>query len=260
MKKILEKTCQKILKSLTDEELETETTQIVETENSTPTIPTDDFNTLLTTILNKTNLGSINEVNDTIAGLLDTLDMMSEFEGYLINKYKEYQSLHPKNTQEQFILSFGSKFKNTHLLDLLPFHAKKINLRVEQAYFEIVKSIKDIQAEIPQNNLRSIAESDLTDVASHRTKLQQCNTPFCLIVLKCSGHGRYNIVYALDQNIIDMIGNTLTSTLLRKLYEHTPHELGSHLHVYSLKDDCFADFEDVLKLSASKVFIRITQN
>ena len=256
MIKILER----ILNSLTDEEIEPTTKAVSQTNNETPEIPTDDFHTLITTILNKTNLGPINELNDTILGLLDTLDMMSEFEGYLINKYKEYQSLHPNNTQEQFILSFGSKFKNTHLLDLLPFHAKKINLRVEQAYFDIVKSIKDIQAEIPENNLRIIAESDLTVVASQRTKLQQCNTPFCLIVLKCSGHGRYNIVYALDQNINDMIGNTLASMLLRKLYEHTPHELSSYLHVYSLKDDCFADFEEVLKLSASKDFIRITQN
>ena len=94
----------------------------------------------------------------------------------------------------------------------------------------------------------------------NRTKLHQCNTPFCLVVLKCNGHGQYNIVYALDQKIIDMIGNTHSSMLLRKLYEHTPHELSSYLHVYSLKDDCFADFEEVLKMSASKSFIKITQN
>ena len=173
---------------------------------------------------------------------------------------RDYQSLKPNHTQEEFIISFGAKFKNTDLVELLPFHAKKINFKVEQAYNDIVTSIKEIQKEIPQSNLRTIAESDLTKVNINRTKLQQCNTPFCLVVLKCSGYGQYNIVYAIVQNVIDQIGNTLISNLLRKIYEHTSHELSKFLQVYSLKDDCFSDFEEVLKMSASKVFIRITQH
>jgi hypothetical protein len=251
---------ERILNSLTDEELEPTSQVVSKTSNETFEIPTDDFHTLITNILNKTNLGPINEVNDTIEGLLDTLDLMNEFEDYLIGRYKEYQIQHPKKTQEQFILTFGEQFKNTHLLEYLPFYAKKINFKVEQAYFEIVKSIKDIQSEIEQQNLRIIAESDLTEVASQRAKLHQCNTPFCLVILKCSGQGKYNIVYSIDQNSIEMIGHTFTSALLGKIYEHTSNELGSYLHVYSLKDECFADFEEVLKLSASKKFIRITQN
>jgi hypothetical protein len=260
MKNILEKTYQKILKSLTDEELETETTQKAETENSVPSIPKDDFHTLIATILNKTNIGPINEVNDKISELLDTLDLMNEFEEYLIGRYKEFQIQHPNNTQEQFILTFGVQFKNTHLLEYLPFHAKKINFKVEQAYFDIVKSIKDIQAEIEQPNLRIIAECDLTEVASQRAKLQQCNTPFCLVILKCTGQGKFDIVYSIDQNSIDMIGHTLTSALLRKIYEHTSNELSSYLNVYSLKDECFADFEEVLKLWTNKDFIKINQH
>ncbi len=253
MKKIFER----ILNSLTDEDIEFTSNE--KTSPDSP-IPTDDFHTLISTILNKTNLGPINEVNDKISELMDKLELMSEFQDYLLGKYKDYQSMNPNHTIDQFMLTFGSKFKYIDLVELLPFHAKKINFKVEQAYYEIVKSIKEIQKEIPQSNLRTIAESDLTKVNINRTKLQQCNTPFCLVVLKCSGHGQYNIVYAIDQNVIDQIGNTLTSILLRKIYEHTSHELSKFLHVYSLKDDCFSDFEEVLKMSASKDFIRITQH
>ena len=256
MKKIFER----ILNSLTDEDIELTSSEKSTPVSPTQTIPSDDFHTLITTILNKTNLGPINEVNDKISELLDTLDLMPEFQEYLLDKHKEYQSLKPNNTQEEFIISFGAQFKNTDLLELLPFHIRKVNIKVEQAYYEIVKSIKEIQKEIPQTNLRTIAESDLTKVNINRTKLQQCNTPFCLVVLKCSGYGQYNIVYAIDQTVIDQIGNTLTSNLLRKIYEHTSHELVKFLQVYSLKDDCFSDFEEVLKMSASKDFIRITQH
>ena len=256
MKKIFER----ILNSLTDEDIELTSSEKSTPVSPTQTIPSDDFYTLITTILNKTNLGAINEVNETIESLLDTFDLMPEFQEYLLDKHKEYQSLKPNHTIDQFMLTFGSKFKYIDLVELLPFHAKKINIKVEQAYYEIVKSIKEIQKEIPQTNLRTIAESDLTNVNINRTKLQQCNTPFCLVVLKCSGYGQYNIVYAIDQNVIDQIGNTLTSNLLRKIYEHTSNELVKFLQVYSLKDDCFSDFEEVLKMSASKDFIRITQH
>ena len=256
MKKIFER----ILNSLTDEEIEFTSNEKTSHESTTPSIRKDDFHTLITTILNKTNLGPINEVNDKISELLDTLDLMPEFQDYLLGKYKDYQSINPNHTLDQFMLTFGSKFKHTDLVELLPFHAKKINFKVEQAYYDIVKSIKEIQKEIPQTNLRTIAESDLTKVNINRTKLQQCNTPFCLVVLKCSGYGQYNIVYAIDQTVIDQIGNTLTSNLLRKIYEHTSNELVKFLQVYSLKDDCFSDFEEVLKMSASKDFIRITQH
>jgi hypothetical protein len=256
MKKIFER----ILSSLTDEDIEFTSNETTSLDSPTQPIPSDDFHTLITTILNKTNLGPINEVNETIESLLHSLDLMPEFQEYLLEKYKEYQSLKPNHTQEEFIVSFGAKFKNTDLVELLPFHAKKINFKVEQAYYEIVKSIKEIQKEIPQSNLRTIAESDLTKVNINRTKLHQCNTPFCLVVLKCSGYGQYNIVYAIDKNSIDQIGNELTSNLLRKIYEHTSHELSKFLQVYSLKDDCFSDFEEVLKMSASKDFIRITQH
>ena len=251
---------ERILNSLTDEDIEFTSNEKTSPDSPIQTIPIDDFYTLISTILNKTNLGPINEVNDKISELMDKLDLMSEFQDYLLAKYKEYQSMNPNHTQDQFILTFGLKFKHTDLVELLPFHAKKINFKVEQAYYEIIKSIKEIQKDIPQSNLRSIAESDLTKVNIHRTKIQQCNTPFCLVVLKCSGHGQYNIVYAIDQNVIDQIGNTLASELLRKIYEHTSNELSKFLHVYSLKDDCFADFEEVLKMSASKDFIRITQH
>jgi len=256
MKKIFER----ILNSLTDEDIEFTSNEKNSLESTTLSIPSDDFHTLIATILNKTNLGPINEVNDKISELLDTLDLMPEFEGYVLRKYKEELNLKATTTQEQFVIAFGAKFKNTDLVELLPFHAKKINFKVEQAYYDIVSSIKEIQKEIPQSNLRTIAESDLTKVNINRTKLQQCNTPFCLVVLKCSGYGQYNIVYAIDQNVIDQIGNTLTSNVLRKIYEHTSHELSKFLHVYSLKDDCFADFEEVLKMSASKDFIKITQH
>ena len=255
MKKIFER----ILNSLTDEDIEFTSNEKNTPDSPIQTLPSDDFYTLISTILNKTNLGPINEVNDKISELMETLDLMPEFQEYLLDKYKEYLSLYPKHTQEEFIISFGAQFKNTDLLELLPFHIRKINIKVEQAYHEIVKSIKEIQKEIPQSNLRTIAESDLTKVNINRTKLQQCNTPFCLVVLKCSGYGQYNIVYAIDQNVIEQIGNTLTSNLLRKIYEHTSHELSKILQVYSLKDDCFSDFEEVLKMSASKNFIRITQ-
>ena len=256
MKKIFER----ILNSLTDEDIEFTSNEKTSPDSPIQTIPTDDFHTLISTILNKTNLGPINEVNDKISELLDTLDLMPEFQDYLLGKYKNYQSMNPNHTIDQFMLTFGSKFKYTDLVELLPFHAKKINFKLEQAYYEIVKSIKEIQKEIPQSNLRTIAESDLTKVNINRTKLQQCNTPFCLVVLKCNGYGQYNIVYAIDQNVIDQIGNILTSNVLRKIYEHTSHELGKFLQVYSLKDDCFADFEEVLKMSASKDFIKITQH
>jgi len=255
MKKIFER----ILNSLTDEDIEFTSNEKTTPVSPTQTIPLDDFHTLIATILNKTNLGPINEVNDKISELMDKLELMSEFQDYLLGKYKEYQSMNPNHTIDQCSLTFRSKFKYTDLVELLPFHAKKINFKVEQAYHDIVKSIKEIQKEISQSNLRTIAESDLTKVNINRTKLQQCNTPFCLVVLKCSGHGQYNIVYAIDQNVIDQIGNTPTSNLLRKMYEHTPNELGKFLHVYSLKDDCFTDFEEVLKMSASKDFIKITQ-
>ena len=255
MKKIFER----ILSSLTDEEIEFTSNEKTSQESTTPSIHKDDFHTLITTILNKTNLGPINEVNDKISELLDTVDLMPEFEGYVLRRYKEELHLQATTTQEQFVIAFGDKFRNTDLLELLPFHIRKVNIKVEQAYFEIVQSIKEIQKEIPQSNLRTIAESDLTKVNINRTKLQQCNTPFCLVVLKCSGYGKYNIVYAIDQNVIDQIGNTLTSNLLRKIYEHTSKELSKFLHIYSLKDDCFADFEEVLKMSASKDFIKISQ-
>ncbi len=255
MKKIFER----ILSSLTDEDIEFTSTEKTSQESTTPSIPSDDFHTLITTILNKTNLGPINEVNDKISELLDKLDLMPEFEGFVLRKYKEALHLQSTTTQEQFVLAFGAKFKNTDLVELLPFHAKKINFKVEQAFYDIVTSIKEIQKEIPQSNLRTIAESDLTKVNINRTKLHQCNTPFCLIVLKCSGYGRYNIVYAIDKNCIDQIGNELTSNLVRKIYEHTTHELSKFLHVYSLNDNCFSDFEEVLKMSASKDFIKITQ-
>lgn len=256
MKKIFER----ILNSLTDEDIEFTSNDKTSQDSPIQTIPNDDFHTLITTILNKTNLGTINEVNDKILELMDKLELMSEFQDYLLGKYKDYQSMYPNHSQDQFILSFGSQFKNTDLVELLPFHAKKINFKVEQAYFDIVKSIKEIQKEIPQSNLRSIAESDLTKVNINRTKLQQCNTPFCFVVLKCNGHGQYNIVYAIDQNVIEQIGNTFTSNVLRKIYEHTSNELSKFLHVYSLNDNCFSDFEEVLKMSASKDFIRISQN
>ncbi len=167
MKKIFER----ILNSLTDEDIEFTSNDKTSQDSPIQTIPSDDFHTLISTILNKINLGPINEVNDKISELMDTLDLMSEFQDYLLGKYKEYQSLNPKNTLDQFILTFGSKFKNTDLVELLPFHAKKINFKVEQAYYDIVKSIKEIQKEIPQSNLRSIAESDLTKVNINRTKL-----------------------------------------------------------------------------------------
>ena len=251
---------ERILNSLTDEDIEFTSNDKTSPDSPIQTIPNDDFHTLITTILNKTNLGPINEVNDKISELIDKLELMSEFQDYLLRKYKDYQTMNPNHTLDQFILTFGSKFKYTDLVELLPFHAKKINFKVEQAYFDIVKSIKEIQKDIPQSNLRTIAESDLTNENIHRTKLHQCNTPFCLVVLKCNGHGQYNIVYAIDQNVIEQIGNTLTSNVLRKIYEHTSNELSKFLHVYSLNDDCFSDFEEVLTMSASKDFIRVTSN
>jgi hypothetical protein len=256
MKKIFER----ILSSLTDEDIEFTSNETTSLDSPTQTIPSDDFHTLITTILNKTNLGPINELNETIECLLDTLDLMPEFQEYLLEKHKVYQSLKPTHTHEEFIMSFVAQFRNTDLVELLPFHAKKINFKVEQAYYEIVSSIKEIQKDIPQSNLRTIAESDLTKVNINRTKLHQCNTPFCLVVLKCNGYGQYNIVYAIDKNSIELIGNELTSNLLRKIYEHSSNELSKFLHVYSLNDNCFTDFEEVLKMSASKDFIKITQH
>jgi len=256
MKKIFER----ILNFLTDEDIETTSNDTSSEASPTEILPNDDFHTLLYTILNKKTIGPINEVNDTITELLENLDLMQEFEGYLTNKYTEYQEQNPSHTQDDFIRSFGASFKHTQLLDLLPFHAKKINIKVEQAYFDIVNYIQRIQSELDHANLRIMAEVDVTNMVGYRSKLYQCNTPFCLVILKCDGDGRYNIVYAIDQNILDMIGHIQTSNLLRIIYENTSNEISKHLQVFSLKDDCFSDFEKVLKMSASKEFIRITQN
>ena len=82
MKKISER----ILSSLTDEDIEFTSTEKTSQESTTPAIPSDDFHTLITTILNKTNLGPIHEVNDKISELLDTFDLIPEFEGYVLQK------------------------------------------------------------------------------------------------------------------------------------------------------------------------------
>ena len=115
MKKIFER----ILNSLTDEDIEFTSNEKTSLDSPIQTILSDDFHTLITTILNKTNLGPINEVNDKISELMDKLDLMPDFQDYLIGKYKEYQSLKPNHTQEEFIISFGAQFKNTDLVSLI---------------------------------------------------------------------------------------------------------------------------------------------
>ena len=82
MKKIFER----ILNSLTDEDIEFTSNEKNTPDSPIQTIPSDDFYTLITTILNKTNLGPINEVNDKISELLDTFDLIPEFEGYVLHK------------------------------------------------------------------------------------------------------------------------------------------------------------------------------
>ncbi len=126
-----------------------------------------------------------------------------------------------------------------------PDFIKERNKKFLDTYKNLILTIDRMQGFLEDEYLRGRIESDMTQVNGIKTTIFQCTTPFCVISLGCDDMGRYYLVYSVDHRIQNMIGDSKASTLIRRIYEFTPGEMGPFVFIGSLCHDCVETYNQM---------------
>lgn len=135
-----------------------------------------------------------------------------------------------------------------------PDFVKERNNRFREAYKYLLITIDKIQGFLDDEYLRGRIESDMTQKAGITSTILQCTSPFCIISLGCDEMGRYNIVYSVDHRIQEMLGNDMSSGLIRRIYQFTPGDMEPFVFIGSLYHDCVKTFNQVSQEMQAETF------
>lgn len=211
------------------------------------------FRALVDVILLKNNIITDNEVvwskfkEDFYHELMQQLDYHNTFENLVLDEWKKLGQTYSATLKIKFIHDFHNQFHHLLLSKYAPDDIQKRNDRLETAYYQIIETINRIQTWLDHDFLRLRVQSDLASIPGNFIKIDQCTTPFCMIVLTCDTLGRYRIHYGLETNILKMLPDNMTSTLLRRIYEFTPGAMEVFVEIISFNMDCIKWFEEILE-------------
>ena len=173
-----------------------------------------------------------------------------------IEKRKSNNSLTPKEFVNIFIL----EFHNIKIENVAPNFVKERNIKLQEAYRQIVHTIERLQGYLENEELRTIIESDFRQKAATQLTMFQCTTLFCIVSLGCDQLGRYNIVYSVDYRFQNMISQDFANTFIRRIYEFTSGEMEPFVRIGSLCADCIEDFKKIIVESKSEPYHTIKIN
>tara|TARA_Y100001954_G_C15501794_1_gene450237 strand:- start:120 stop:590 length:471 start_codon:yes stop_codon:yes gene_type:complete len=123
---------------------------------------------------------------------------------------------------------------------------KQRNKKLMEAYSNILITIERIQGWLDDEFLRTRIESDMTKDGYYKSIINQCLTPFCSVTIGCDENAVYTICYSLDYRIFELIGEPMTSVLIRRIYEFTPGEMEQSVIIVDLQADCLDQFNSTL--------------
>jgi hypothetical protein len=126
-----------------------------------------------------------------------------------------------------------------------------------KVYNQLIITIDRMQGFLDDKFLRIRIESSMKDKPGVQSTLYQCTTPWCIISLGCDTMGRYNLAYSIDHRIQQMVGETMASGLLRRIYQFTMGEMESFVRIGCLYADCIATFNELLLESEQENFHRV---
>jgi hypothetical protein len=227
------------------------------------------FRSLVDVILLKNNIIKDNEVvwskfkEDFYNELMQKLDYHYTFENLVMDAWKNMNQTYSASVKVQFIEDFYNQFHHMQLSKYAPDDIQNRNDRLETAYYQIIETINRIQTWLDNDLLRFRVQSELASIPGNFSKIDQCTTPFCAIILTCDTLGRYRIHYGLETNILKMLPENMASTLLRRIYEFTPGAMEVFVDVISFNMDCIKWFEELLeeaKTNERHKVIRVERN
>ncbi len=191
--------------------------------------------------------------------LLESLKYNYTFDEVVVKELKEYKKTNVNPSKLEFIENYYSIFHHKKLAEFTPECIQSRNAKIESAYNHIIECINRIQGWLDDESSRLKIESDYSNSQKHLSTIYQCTTNFCIISLGCDHWGRYNIVYTIDYRILEIVGNDFASTLIRRIYEYTPGEMGPFVKINTLYGDCIDIFKDILQLCKTEKNHKITQ-
>ncbi len=131
---------------------------------------------------------------------------------------------------------------------------KERNGKLLLAYDNILITIDRIQGFLEDEYLRNRIESKMFLNEETKTTILQCTTPWILLSLGCDSIGRYNIVYSIDYRIQEMIGQEMSSGIIRRIYEYTPGDMEPFVRIGSLYVDCIEVFNKLIEEQKTQSF------
>jgi bacterioferritin-associated ferredoxin len=179
---------------------------------------------------------------DFISDALEHLGFSDLMEKVIMKKWHESKNLAPAVFSEEFV----NDYKYFYLAEFAHEDVIKRNNQLVEVYDKIIAYIMDIQSYLENEELRTRVESDFRTYHDAMATMFQCTTPFCMVSLGCSTKGRYNIMYSLDYEILQMIPNSAVNDLLRRIYELTSGELVEFLRIGSLCTNCVQVFKTLV--------------
>ncbi|WP_256014166.1 hypothetical protein [Desertivirga xinjiangensis] len=130
---------------------------------------------------------------------------------------------------------------------------KRKNRQMEESYAYIIEFVKRVSDSLDDKRLRTRIEINHKHHPDTVASIHECITPYCVVSLGADETGYYNIVYSINYQATELIGEYTLSALVRGINRYmmdgyTNEGIEHRVRINSLAMDIVPIFNQLLEI------------